>query len=63
MKYALDAHLEGSLLREDLLTLLMWEMAAVEDKTVTNFIAEVQNQDPEGDLSYDVTRTYKYVRH
>ncbi|MET3721152.1 hypothetical protein [Arthrobacter sp. UYEF21] len=62
MKNSLDEYRKGLFPREELLNLLMREMAAAEDETVMNFIAEVQNQDREGDLSCEVTRIYKHVR-
>ncbi|MBE4720000.1 hypothetical protein DAD99_18195 [Pseudarthrobacter sp. AB1] len=62
MKTGLEAYRQGIFPKEDFINLLMREMAAAEDETVMNFIAEAQNQDREGDLSFEATRIYKHVR-
>lgn len=62
MKDALEAHLGGSLPREDFLTSLKWEMAAADYLTVLHFLSEVKNY-PEVDetLLRQVTNTYRHV--
>ncbi|MET4097396.1 hypothetical protein [Arthrobacter sp. UYCu712] len=62
MKTGLEAYRQGIFPKEDLINLLMREMAAAEDETAMSFVAEVQNQEPEGDLSYEATRIYKHVQ-
>lgn len=59
---AIDAHWAGVFPRNELLTFLKWEMAAAPDNTVRKLISAVQNDDPDGDLAYEIDLTCKYVR-
>lgn len=62
MKGCLEAHLGGSLSRENFLTLLKWEMAPAGFLTVLHFLSEVKNY-PEVDetLLRQVADTYRHV--